>query len=380
MKRWIMHVDMDAFFAAVEQRDNEELRGKPVIIGGLSARGVVSTASYEARTFGIHSAMPMAEALRRCPQAVFLPCNHVKYEQVSAEFMEILRTYSPLVEPLSLDEAFLDVSGMDYLYKNIAELGRTIKKEIKKNLNLTVSIGIAPNKFIAKIASDIKKPNGFVVVNHHLVDDFLRNIPIGRLWGVGKVTARILSQLGIYKIGDIIKADDLLLRKYLGQKCAFDLKQLAQGLDNREVHSDYQPKSISNEVTFPEDVADVNEILSELLVLAQKVGFRLRSSNFRGRTITLKVRFACFQTITRSVTLAGATCYDDVIYDEVKNLFCKIKLYEPVRLVGITVSNFVTVDQISLFDNTGDKKRQAVSEAIDKLKLRFGEQVIHRGL
>ncbi len=375
----ILHVDMDAFFAAIEQRDNPDLRSKPVIVGGLGMRGVVATASYEARKYGVGSAMPMAEAKRRCPQGVFLPADHHKYQLESIKLMALLNSFSPLVEPLSLDEAFLDLSGMDWLYQDEVDLARKIKQAIFNTLDLTASVGIAVNKFLAKLASDLQKPDGLVIIRPGEEERILADLPVKKMWGVGKVTAGLLEQMGIMTIGQLASADIKLLNKHFGNS-AQELLLLARGLDDRAVVPNHEPKSVSNEITFEHDVTDEEIILIELQALAEKVGWRLRSINNTGYTITIKVRFKTFQTITRSITLPEPSNLDEVIYQAVKQLFEKIKPAQPIRLLGVSVSNLNKYSkQLSLFAEKDNLRRAAVTEAVDSLKTKFGKNIIKRG-
>lgn len=378
MQRWVIHVDMDAFFASVEQRDNPELMGCPVIIGGTGTRGVVSTASYEARKFGVRSAMSSVEARRRCPQAVFLPPDHKKYSKVSQEIMHIFADFSPLVEPLSLDEAFLDVTGMEGLYSDPADIAIKIKERIKAELKLTASAGVAPNKFLAKLASDMKKPDGLMVIRPEQVAEILANIPVTKLWGVGQATAQTLQKLGLKTIGQVAEADPEVLHKHCGQ-LGYVLYQLANGQDERQVEGEWQPKSIGKEITFAEDLYSLEELKTELWALVEKVGWRLRRQNVSGRTITIKIRFSSFRTITRSRTLAVAVNLDETIYRIADEILTNVKLNEGVRLLGVTVSGLVTAGgQISLFDQD-DKKVTEVAKAIDNVKERFGEAAVVRG-
>jgi len=379
MQRWIIHIDMDAFFAAVEQRDNPQLQGCPVIIGGLGGRGVVATASYEARRFGVRSAMPMTEARRRCPQGTYLPGDHRKYSQVSCQIMKILEDFSPLVEPLSLDEAFLDVSGMDWLYEDPVAIARDIKTRIQQELQLTASAGVAPNKFLAKMASDLQKPDGLTVIRPGEEAAAIANLPIRRLWGVGETTAGVLYKAGIETIGQLANADPALLERQLG-KLAYEIHQLANGIDEREVIPGHIAKSIGKETTFATDLQSRADIMAQLLVLAEKVGWRLRKSNCVGRTVTVKIRFASFRTLSRSHTLLEPVCLDEAIYQAAGTLMEKIPLNEGVRLLGISISNLETGGkQISLFPDETEIKRGLVSDAVDKLKNKYGEAVLLRG-
>jgi len=378
MQRWIIHIDMDAFFAAVEQRDNPSLRGRPVVVGGLGSRGVVATASYEARRCGIHSAMPMREAKRLCPQAFFLPGNFRKYREVSAAVARILADFSPLVEFLSLDEAFLDVSGMELLKRTPAEIARQIKERIRNELGLTASAGVAPNKFLAKLASDFEKPDGLVVVRPGEEASFLRDMPIGHLWGVGEVSAGVLRRLGIMTIGQLAAYGEEVLERHLGS-AARELVRLARGEDDRPVVAEHRPKSIGRELTLEEDLSDRSAVREYLLALAEKVGYRLRREGLWARTVTVKLRFASFRTITRSLTLPEAICCDEDIFAAADKMWKKVAMPEGIRLVGISVSNLQTAGgQISLFGSE-NLRREAVAKAVDRLKEKYGEGIVFRG-
>jgi len=379
MQRWIIHVDMDAFYAAVEQRDAPELKGKPVIIGGSSVRGVVSTASYEARRFGVRSAMPVMQAKRLCPHGIYLYPDHGKYARVSLQIQAILAEFSPLVEPLSLDEAFLDVTGMGLLEADPVEIARKIKQRIQKDLQLTASAGVAPNKFLAKLASDLGKPDGLFVIRPGEETSAIKDLPVKRLWGVGEATAAILKQLRIETIGQLAITQPEALEKHLG-KMAYEIYQLANGRDERPVIPEGDPKSIGKELTFEHDLDKREEMLAYILALSEKVGWRLRLAGLSGRTITLKVRFASFKTITRSRTVSEPVCADEVIYETCRDIFNKIALPEGVRLLGVTVSQLGSeTSQTSLFEEENANKRKAVYSAIDQLKARFGEGVVKRG-
>lgn len=378
MERWIIHIDMDAFYAAVEQRDNGELAGRPVIVGGIGNRGVVATASYEARRFGVQSAMPMVEARRRCRDGVFLSCNHKKYSQVSKALFHIFSEFSPLVEPLSLDEAFLDVSGMERLYASPEKIAMCIKERIQRELQLTASAGVAPNKFLAKLASDMKKPDGLVVVRPGEEADLLKPLPIDLMWGVGRTMSNVLKDLGIYTFGQLAQADPEKLTKHCGQM-AYTIRALARGQDERPVLAEHDPKSIGNELTFPCDLITPAQVESELLALAEKVGWRLRQHGCSGKTITVKVRFASFKTITRSQTLSDYTRFDDVLYNIAVKMVRQIPMKEGIRLLGLTVSHLQAgCGQMSLFGQQ-EAKRTAVYETIDKLRDRYGARIVTKG-
>lgn len=379
--RWILHADMDAFYASIEQRDNPSLKGQPVIVGGTGSRGVVSTASYEARKYGVKSAMPIVEARRRCPEGIFMPPDIAKYAKVSEALISIFEKFSPIVEPLSLDEAFLDISGMHRLYSDIAEIGQKLKAEVEQNLSLTVSVGIAPNKFLAKLASDLQKPDGLVIVRPGEELALLAPLPIRKLWGVGEAAAKILERLSIATIADLRQANSAVLERALGRS-AVELQNLASGRDERPVVPDREAKSIGNEDTFAEDIADNGALQIKLLSLAARLGRRLRKAGLAGRTVTLKVRFASFRTITRSITLTEPVHLDDVIYKTALAMFDKITITEGVRLLGITVSNLNHgLNQLSLFANLNNEnaKQEKVAETMDKLRDRFGKNIITRG-
>lgn len=373
MQRTILHVDMDAFFAAVEQREHPEYRGKPVIVGGLSSRGVVATASYEARRSGVHSAMPMTTARRRCPDGIFVQGNYALYRAVSAEIFAIFSRYSPLVEPLSIDEAFLDVTGMGLLAPSPRVLAQRLKAEIREKTALVASVGIAPNKFLAKLASDLEKPDGLVEIR---AEDAVRRIaplPVRRLWGVGRRTEEKLLAQGIKTIGEMQQADEKKLARSLGRRAAHALKELSFGRDERRVEPDHEAKSIGKEVTFERDLKSAEEAERELLSLAEKVGWRLRLAGVAARTIQLKVRRADFTTFTRSRTLFESTAHDEPIFRTARDLFRELGIKSGIRLLGVTGENFEPSALPSLFR---DEKKERLYGAIDALKKRFGESII----
>jgi len=374
MERWIMHVDMDAFFASVEQRDHEAYRNQPVIVGGLSNRGVVSTASYEARRFGIHSAMPMVEARRRCPQGIFVAGNHGLYKAVSKQIFHIFQEFSPLVEPLSVDEAFLDITGMEKITLDRQNYAELLKKRIKDELGLIASVGIAPNKFLAKLASDLDKPDGLVIIERGREQSVLQDMPIRRLWGVGKKTGEKLQALGFKTIGQIAQASQTELAKYLGKTVSYQLIELANGRDDRKVEPERDIQSIGNEITFEQDLLQAAQVAKQFLALAEKVGWRLRLSGVKARTLTIKIRFASFQTITRSQSLLDPTNFDEVIYQMAVNLYQQVNVKASIRLLGITGSNLSLHEEESLFQD--DQKKKALYHMMDDLKARFGENII----
>lgn len=356
--RTIFHVDMDAFYASVEQRDNPDYRGKAVVVGADpkngSGRGVVAACSYEARRYGIHSALPISQAFRRCPEAVYLRPDFEKYARVSREIRAIFLALTPRVEPLSIDEAFLDVSSR--VVKGLEEARRLalqLKREIRQEQCLTASIGIGPCKFVAKIASDLKKPDGLVLVPPNQIQRFLDPLPTARIWGVGPRTEEKLKRMGILTISQLRMVDRELLARRFG-KSGDHLWRLANGIDDREVITERAIKSVSNETTFSEDVSSVEKLEEALNRLSSKVAKRLRNHGLQGRTVTLKLRYSDFTTITRQVSLRDATDEASLI------LFCSRKLFrsnrdetQRIRLIGVGVSSLSSADeqtQLSLFD------------------------------
>ncbi len=376
----IMHIDMDAFFAAVEQLDNPELKGKAVIIGGveLSNRGVVSTASYEARKYGVHSAMPIVEAKRLCPNGIYLTGRHQRYNEISRKIFDIFHDYTPLVEGISIDEAFLDITGCHRLFGNSIEIGKKIKKDIQEKLGLTASVGLAYNKFLAKLASGMDKPDGFFIINKDTVDEILAPLSVGKIWGVGEKTEEILNKRGIYKIRDLKELSLNELEVTFG-KMGTQLYYLSRGIDNRMVEVGSDIKSISHEETFQEDINDRNQILSCLLRMSAKVSRRLRQHGFDGNTIFIKVRYGDFTTYTRRLTIFSATNDTDEIYKTgIRMLEKENLLRKPIRLLGIGVSNISkeSPKQLSLFN---DKiKEDKLSKTIDGLKDKFGNDIVKR--
>ena len=378
--RKIIHVDMDAFFAAVEQRDKPGLRGKPVIIGGRpDQRGVVSTCSYEARQFGVRSAMPLREAFRRCPNGIFLPGNHKKYSAVSREIQQIFREYTPLVEPLSLDEAFLDVTGCEGLFGPVVEIGKQIKDRISRETGLTASVGVACNKFLAKVASDLEKPSGFVVIGPEDVERVLWPLPVRRMWGVGEKTARHLSEFGWTTIGIVAQQPLANLKERFGS-LGEQLYALARGWDDRPVNPGREVKSVGNETTFARDIEDGDKVKAALLELAQEVGRRLRKQGLTGRVVTLKLRYADFTTITRAETLVEHTDWDGEIYRVAHGLFVKNWGRTAVRLVGVTVSKLAPRDEVGqlAFFGQNREKEEKLAEALDRVRDKFGEKAVTR--
>lgn len=374
MERLVMHVDMDAFFASIEQRDHEEYRGKPLIVGGLSGRGVVSTCSYEARRFGVHSAMPIVRARRLCPQGIFVEGDYANYKAVSQQIFAIFARYAPVVEPLSIDEAFLDLTGMELLMESPRAYAEKLKAEIREKTGLVASVGIAPNKFLAKLASDLEKPDGLVIITEQTKQAVLDPLPVGRIWGVGQKTAARLEALRIRTIGQLRRTPRERLVRAFGAHMADHLLALASGIDTRPVAPRESAKSIGKEVTFPADIESAEEVERVLLALAEKVGYRLRRTGCKGRTVQLKLRLGDFRTYTRSRTLAEATCYDREIYETALALYRALGVKQGIRLLGISVSGFDTSGAISLFHE--EARKENLYAAIDAIKKRFGEQGI----
>ncbi|TFH01867.1 MAG: DNA polymerase IV [Calditrichales bacterium] len=383
MQRFILHADMDAFFAAIEQREHPEFKGHPVIVGADprqgAGRGVVSTCSYEARRYGIHSAMPISQAYKRCPHGIYVPPNGGLYSQVSKDIFKLFYQFSDLVEPLSIDEAFLDISGCIQLFGSAEAIGRQLKDLIYTNQGITASVGIAPNKYIAKIASDLEKPDGLVIVKEADIQSFLNPLPIARLWGAGVKTIEKLKQLGIHTIGDLGKFPLQLLEQKFG-KMGNHFYRLAHGMDDRPVVSGHEVKSVSNEMTFSEDVFDIDVIKKTLVRLAEKVGYRMRQKDLLGRTVHLKLRYEGFETVTRNKTLADATANTEIIFQVVNELFEKnYDASRRVRLLGVGVSGFGKDcgHQLSLFDT--DTPGQSNLDVVEDLvRKKFGKNAISR--
>ncbi len=334
--RAIIHVDMDAFYASVEQRDNPNLRGKPVIIGGTSDRGVVCTASYEARRYGIHSAMSGKVAKRLCPDGIYLPVNMKKYKETSREIHKIFERYSSIIEPISIDEAFLDVTGKDYLLA-----AKNIKRDIKDELELTASVGISINKFLAKLASDIEKPDGFTVIREEEVIQFLRPLPVTKLWGVGPKMEKELNKLGIYYIGDIQNYDVDVLIALFGKR-GKELYEFSFGVDYRPVEDHVLNQSIGEEETFREDVDDVDVLIHKLKLYSVNLSNKLITKGYLIKTITVKIKYIDFSVETRSMTLNIPTNDDAIIFTISKQiLLSKFNMEKKVRLIGLTLSNLI---------------------------------------
>ena len=388
-ERTIIHVDMDAFFAAVEQRDHPELRGVPVVVGADpkegKGRGVVSTCSYEARKFGIHSAQPIREAYRRCPAAVFLPVRMDAYAEASRQIRGIFEEFTPDVEPVSIDEAFLDVSGSLHLFGGKRRLAERLRSRIEEQTRLTASVGVAPNKFLAKIASDLEKPRGLVVVEPDEVEAFLAPLPVGRLWGVGKKTQGRLSSLGIHTIGELAALDENSLKRLFGEASGEHLCKLAHGEDDRPVETPDEAKSISHEHTFARDITDRGHLLATLMELCEKVAHRVRQAGLHGRTVTTKIRFEDFTTFTRATTEAEPPGTAARIYQIAAANLDRVDMAgRKVRLIGVALSKFEEPGprQLGLFDDPDEaalRRERRLGETITDIKTRFGQGALHQG-
>ncbi len=375
----ILHADLDAFYASVEQLDDPALRGRPVVVGGLGPRGVVAAASYEARRFGVHSAQPMARARRACPDGVFLPPRFERYGALSRTFLEVLRRFTPLVEPLALDEAFLDVHGARRSRGRGVEIAGEIRRDVRAQTGLAVSVGAATTKLMAKLASDLAKPDGFLVVEpgHELA--LLHPLPVDRLFGVGPATRAQLERLGLHSVGDLARAPAATLVAALGTNRAAQLQALAQNRDDRAVEPEHERKSLGHEETFPRDVADPDELARVVTRMADRVGTRLRAEHTAARTVQLKVRFADFRTITRSRTLPAPTDRGQLIGATARELLAAVDLAEGVRLVGVTAQKLSVgaTDPSALFEaGSADARHAALEETVDALRARFGPDAL----
>ena len=391
--RLIIHVDMDAFYASVEQHDHPEYRGRPVIVGGTpEERGVVSTASYEARKFGVHSAMPAATARRLCPQGIFIRGNHRRYAEVSRQIMEVFAGFTPRVRPLSLDEAFLDCTGSQRLFGPPAEIARKIKDGVRAATGLTASVGAAATLFAAKIASDLEKPDGLTLIPAEETAARLAPLPVEKIWGVGKVTGAKLQRLGIQTVAQLREWPEEFLAENFGAAFGAQLYRLARGLDPREVEEPEREKSISNETTFPRDILSWDEVLPALRDLAEEVGRRARAAEVWGRTVTVKVKYADFSLATRRTTLPRATCSAAVIFREAEKLLREKTEFgrRAVRLVGAGLENLretpdAAPEPAGLFADApenGDaraEKMEKIERTSDKIIARLGKGALLRG-
>lgn len=385
MNNTFLHVDMDAFFASVEQNDNPELRGKPVIVGSpADQRGVVAAASYEVREFGVFSAMPSGEAARRCPEAIFVRPNMKRYKEVSCQVFEIFERFTPLVEPLSIDEAFLDVTGSLKLFGSGVEIGEKIRQMIKEEIGLTASVGVAPNKFLAKLASDMDKPDGLTEVpfSRDAVIAFLEPLPVSKIWGVGAVTQKNLESKGIKTVGDLQRISIQKLISIVGEHSANHFKLLAYGEDAREIVTNEAEKSISKEHTFPKDVRSFEALEHVLFDLTDEVGEQLRAKRKYAGVIRLKLRWRGFKTITRQRQMRPPCCDAFSLRGAALALLKNEKISRPVRLIGIGVSGLCDrkTEQLSLFgdDMENREKRERLSHSVDTLQAEYGEKAVKR--
>lgn len=378
MRRWIMHVDMDAFFASVEQRDDPALQGKPVIVCGKSRRSVVATASYEARAFGVHSAMPLSQAKRLCPHGCFVAPRFEAYREASDAIHQVMLHYADAYEPISLDEAFLDISGMGSQYPTLGSIGRAIKEEIRCAVHLTASVGIAPNKFLAKMASDMNKPDGLCIIPYGREQEVLAPLPVRRLWGVGSVTEKKLLAAGFRTIADIQEAAPEKLSALLGNQGPL-LKALSLGIDERPIISSRQVKSIGDESTYEYDLTDRRAIDREIAIHSDIVAQRLRRHDLAARTISLKIRFASFKTIMRSLSLEEGTNLQETIDSACQTLLSRIPLTEGIRLIGVTASNLGAPLSIPSLFSDKEEKRARAAKAMDSIQEKYGKKALRKG-
>jgi len=383
--RSIVHVDMDAFYAAVEQLDNPACKGKPVIVGadpkGGMGRGVVAACSYEARKLGIRSALPISRAWKLCPQGVFVRPRMKRYVEVSHQVMDVFRRYTDLVEPLSIDEAFLDITGSVALLGKPEDIARSIKDDVRTVTSLTASVGLAPNKFLAKIASDLRKPDAFVVVREGEIEAFLRDLPISRLWGVGPKTEQRLHEMGFRTIGQVAMATRESLVRSLGS-LGEHLYQLSRGHDERPVVPNWEPKSVSSETTFDEDTSDRELLVRTILDLSDHVAERLRKDNYRARRVTLKLRYSSFSTHTKQHSLDKLIQTGEEIATVARDLFRQFSLKQKIRLIGVSAGDLQRdgkePQQLGLFSDPRNVNEK-LSRTVDEIREKFGKDVLRRG-
>jgi DNA polymerase-4 len=380
----IIHLDLDAFFASVEQRDNPAYRGKPLIVGGTSGeegnsnRGVVCAASYEARKYDVHTGMPIWEARQKCHEGIFVPSQMNKYVKASKKFFQICSNYTPLLEPLSIDELFLDVSGCESLFGSSKIIGRKIKERVYQELGLKISVGIAENKFLAKIATNLGKPDGFYIIPSKDIKKIIYPLSVSDLWGIGKKTEELLNRSGIYRVEQLAKMPDSILENLLGEN-GKKIKLLAQGIDNSPVTPPSTAKSIGKEITYSVNIIEKEILIKELLKISQLVGYAARKKGYKGRTITLKIRFQNFTTLNKSMTLENPTNIDDLIFKTVIKLLAKIKIKKcGVRLFGVKLSKLTSnnkLKQLNLLGNKDDKLER-LTQSLDKIREKFGSKAI----
>jgi DNA polymerase-4 len=378
----ILHIDMDAFYASVEQLDDPRLKNKCVIVGGTSNRGVVSAASYEARQFGVRSAMPIYQAKQKCPHGIFVPPRMGRYQEVSKKIMAVLRDFSPLVEPVSIDEAYIDIRGCQRLFGEPQEIAREIKRKIKETVNLTCSVGVAPNKFLAKIASDLQKPDGLTLIPADRVAAFVDSLPISKVPGVGNKMQRQLELLGIRTLGDVQRLPEKALLRHLG-KFGVRLRALSSGSDDSAV-TPYTPhKSISSEHTLAADTRDIRLLKSFLLRQSEEVAQQLRKAGVRAKTITIKIKNADFKTVTRRTTMAIPTQSSKIIYQQAAGLIDDFNITQKIRLIGVGTSGFSPVSasvQMGLFEHNEERggNWEKVDKTLDSISQKFGTNVVRR--
>lgn len=375
----ILHVDMDAFFASVELLERPDARGKPAIVGHAGGRGVVTSATYEARRYGVRSAMPMSQALRLCPNAIILPPHYDRYTEYSRKVMDIFHEVTPLVEPLSIDEAFLDVSGARRLLGTPRRIAELIRSRVREETGLTCSVGVAATKFMAKLASGRAKPDGLLVIPRSETLSFLRPLPVGALWGVGASTQSSLERMGLLTVADLADAPLGVLQKAVGDASGRRLHELANGRDPRRVVTESREKSIGHENTFGTDVADADQLRRELLRLSGRVGERLRKHDLEARTVAIKVRFSDFRTITRSRTLAEPTNVGRRLFEEAWDVFEALGLdvrQTPIRLIGVRAEQLLDAggDSLALWDP--DEEWRETERTLDAVSARFGRGAI----
>ena len=386
----IIHLDLDAFFASVEQRDNPAYREKPLIVGGISGgkgnsnRGVVCAASYEARKYGVHAGMPIWEARQKCPQGIFVPSQMNKYVEASKKFFQICSNYTPLIEPLSIDELFLDVSGCESLFGSSETIGRKIKERVYQELGLKVSVGIAENKFLAKIATNLGKPDGFYIIPSKDIQKILYPLPVSSLWGIGKKTEELLKKSGIYLVEQLARMPDSILENLLG-KNGKKMKLLAQGIDKSPVTPPSTAKSIGKETTFGTNITEKAVLIKELLKISQLIAYAARKKGYKGRTITLKIRFQDFITFNRSKTLENPTHLGDIIFKTVVELLDKVRHKKGgVRLLGVKLSNLTLgkgIKQLKFLrdkEEEKDDKLEQLTQSLDKIREKFGTKAVTR--
>jgi DNA polymerase-4 len=381
MPRSILHVDLDAFFAAVEQLDDPALRGKPVLVGGNGPRSVVCTASYEARPFGCHSAQPMMVAKRLCPQAIIVRPNFKRYRELSDRMFAIIESFTPLIQPMGIDEAFLDLSGTERLLGDGVSVARRIKSRVRDELGLTISVGVAPNKYLAKLASDLEKPDGLTVIREGDIDRVLPPLLVTRIWGIGPKTAARMRNLNIKTIGDIRSLSMETLEQSFGSE-AERYWRLSRGLDDRPVVRDSEAKSISQEETFGENLVDPDEVRAVLLGQVEQVARRLRKHKLRARTMHLKIRDGAFRTITRNETLAEPTDQTKLLWETSKLIFdtWAARSFKPVRLIGMGATGLTSdSQQLGLFTDRASEQQKDLDRALDRIKDRYGASSISRG-